>query len=195
MTTRMMKHLLFCMVVSSTLQVGAAALRVCNGLASNCNQRVNELMFATVHNAMSSLRDGFLGYNNLLPLEDALKAGFRGLLLDSCDCNDGDVDFCHSICVVGRRDAGTVFNSIVTFLTANPTDVVIIELEINDNSLDRLWASTTSAFRALLYTHPGVNVAWPTLNDLISKGKRIIVFQHNGPDCDQNGKCPAGVHK
>lgn len=151
-------------------------------------------MFATVHNAMSSLRDGFLGYNNLLPLEDALKAGFRGLLLDSCDCNDGDVDFCHAVCVVGRRDAGTVFNSIVTFLTANPTDVIIIELEINDNSLDRLWASTSSAFRALLYTHPGVNTAWPTLNDLISKGKRIIVFQHNGPNCGQSGSCPAGVH-
>jgi hypothetical protein len=42
---------------------------LCNGLASNCDWKVNEIMFPGVHNAMSSKANGFVGWNNLLPLE------------------------------------------------------------------------------------------------------------------------------
>jgi hypothetical protein len=53
-------------VSSST---GDSNLPLCNGLASNCGWSVNEIMFAGVHNAMSSKNDGFAPWNNLLPLE------------------------------------------------------------------------------------------------------------------------------
>ena len=43
-----------------------------------------------VHNAHSSKSDLFAGYNNNKPLEAALVAGFRGLMLDSCIC-DGSI--------------------------------------------------------------------------------------------------------
>ena len=36
-----------------------------------------------VHNAHSSRDNLFVGYNNLKPLEEALVAGYRGLMLDS----------------------------------------------------------------------------------------------------------------
>lgn len=59
----------------------------CNLISSNCNLKVNEVSFAMVHNAMSSSKNLFAGYNNLEPLEQALVNGYRGLMLDSCICD------------------------------------------------------------------------------------------------------------
>eukprot|EP00978_Attheya_sp_CCMP212_P041455 scaffold237949_cov54-Attheya_sp.AAC.10 len=80
--------------------------RCCNGLDNICDLRVNEIMLATVHNAMSHGQEKILGQvlnNNYRPLEDALEAGFRGLTLDLCICN-GIFQFCHGTCS-GSRDA------------------------------------------------------------------------------------------
>jgi hypothetical protein len=43
--------------------------RRCNGLESNCKLRVNDLMYATVNDAMSSQQDGFQPFNQLEQLE------------------------------------------------------------------------------------------------------------------------------
>eukprot|EP00804_Cyclotella_cryptica_P014991 CCRYP_000597-RA/>CCRYP_000597-RA protein AED:0.05 eAED:0.05 QI:65/1/1/1/0/0.5/2/882/236 len=61
----------------------------CNGLASNCELTVNEVLFPMVHNAMSSYEDYFVAANNNESLEKALVAGYRGLMIDSCLCDGG----------------------------------------------------------------------------------------------------------
>lgn len=167
--------------------------RVCNGLASNCNRAANDIMYATMHNAMSSRDEGFIVPNHSARLEKALDAGFRGLFLDSCDC-DG-TEFCHGFCFSGTRNAKTVFDSIVTFLKGNPNEIVVLELQIDDDTLLSLWDSASPEFRSFLYSHPDTSTPWPTLNDLIDLQKRLIVFQHNGGNCDAQGQCPAGVHE
>jgi len=170
--------------------------RVCNGLATNCFRRANEIMYATVHNAMSSEADGFYGFNNLLPMEDAMAAGFRGFLVDSCDCGDQGTLMCHTVCYAGTRDPKTVFENIVTFLTVDaPTDIIILELQITDWSLMGLWEQTTQEFRDLVYNHTGRSDPWPTLNELIDMDRRIIVFQHDGGNCRAAGECPPGVQE
>lgn len=75
-------------VTPETLKAMNTCEGCCNGLASNCNLPVNEVMFAMAHNAMSSRDDLFAGYNHLEPLEEALVSGYRGLMLDSCNCAD-----------------------------------------------------------------------------------------------------------
>lgn len=55
-----------------SLEPSFRSTRTCNGLESNCNLRVNELMFATLHNAMSSIEDGFYGPSHALRLEVSL---------------------------------------------------------------------------------------------------------------------------
>lgn len=168
--------------------------RVCNGLASNCDRKVNEIMYATVHNAMASLDDGFFfGYNNYQPLEDALEAGFRGLMLDSCDCRMRGIQFCHAVCFSGTREPNIVFDSVVSFMKKNPNEVVIIEIQIEDDSLWGLWEKTSTEFQSMLYEH-ALGTPWPTLNDLIDTDQRIIVLQHQGPNCSVKGSCPDGVH-
>jgi len=150
-------------------------------------------MYATVHNAMSSLEDGFLAYNNLKSMEESMEAGFRGFLLDSCDCGDDGVLMCHSLCVAGTRAPRTVFDAVVSFLNRNPYEIIVLEIQVTDNSLWGLWESTSTEFQDLVYMHTNTNTQWPTLAEMIDMGRRLIVFQHNGGNCDEEGGCPVGV--
>jgi hypothetical protein len=49
--------------------------------------RLKKPWSTTFHNAMSSRDDLFTAYNNVHPLEGALVAGYRRLMLDSCVCD------------------------------------------------------------------------------------------------------------
>jgi hypothetical protein len=157
--------------------------------------RANQIMYATVHNAMSSQADGFLAFNNLKSMEDAMVAGFRGFLLDSCDCGDDGTLMCHSLCVAGTRVPRTVFDAVLTFLNNNPFEVIVLEIQVTDDSLWGLWASTSAEFQNMIYMHTSTNTEWPTLDEMIDMGRRLIVFQHNGGNCDNVGECPVGVSK
>ena len=59
----------------------------CNGLSTNCNLRANQVLYATLHNAMATFDDGFIfGPNHQKQLEGAVEAGYRGINLDLCNC-------------------------------------------------------------------------------------------------------------
>jgi len=156
----------------------------CNGFASNCDLRVNELMYATVHNAN---HDDILVPNHEAPLEGALEAGYRGLMLDVCYCTNAEtqameITFCHGLCGLGTRDPLEVFSNIDDFLTANPTELLVIEFEISAGSptTDQLWSvmKQDDGIKRKTYTHDGGE--WPTLRENLAAGKQIIAFQHNG---------------
>lgn len=168
---------------------------VCNGLTLNCHRRANEIMYATVHNAMSSREHNFLAYNNLLPLEDALRAGFRGLTLDSCDCSRVGIQLCHGLCLAGFRRPVETFMGIVDFMEKNPHEVVVMEVEVGDESLGPLFdeLEQVEGLFDLMYHHPGGDAKWPKLKDMIEMNKRLIIFAHDDTACEQ-GECPAGVH-
>lgn len=51
----------------------------CNGLASNCDLKVDEVLFATLHNAHVDETDAFPNHES--PLEEALVAGYRGVMV------------------------------------------------------------------------------------------------------------------
>jgi hypothetical protein len=96
-------------------------------------------MFATLHNAMSSEEDGFYRPNHALRLEKALEAGYRGLMIESCDCGVAGLQLCNSLCFLGTRDPVHVFNSTVDFLVRNPNEVIIMVIKVDDESLYRMF--------------------------------------------------------
>uniref|UniRef100_A0A7S4J3G8 Phosphatidylinositol-specific phospholipase C X domain-containing protein n=1 Tax=Odontella aurita TaxID=265563 RepID=A0A7S4J3G8_9STRA len=160
---------------------------LCNGFASNCDLRVNEIMFAGVHNAMSSEADGFIAANNLKSLEDALDAGFRVIDLESCDCGDSlGLQLCHRECNlggyvdIGHRDVGEAFTHIKLFLDDNPGEVVIVSLQVNDDTLGGVHSvvSNIDGLISMLYSHPDPNKEWPTMRELIDSGKRLMIMHH-----------------
>jgi hypothetical protein len=191
-------------------------------------------MFAMVHNAMSSRDYNFLAYNHIDSLEKALVAGYRGLMIDSCICDgslgedvqnfiagqttmEGNNDsttylgFCHTSCDAGVRDPTEVLSNIKTFLDVNRNEVLLLEFEILDNSLQQLYdAIDTSELDTYIYRRETAtsssNTAtttrtygyynWPTMQSLIDANTRLIIFAHGDgmESCSTSSdSCPEGI--
>lgn len=158
----------------------------CNGLASNCDLRPQHIMWATVHNAN---HDKILLPNHEAPLEEALQAGYRGLMLDACLCPDvitGELvlEFCHSVCNIGKRDPTEVFTNINTFLEENPTEVIFINFEISSGSPSPalIWEHVKAA-GLQKKAHILGQSNFPTLGNMVANGKQLILAKHRGMDC------------
>eukprot|EP00339_Tiarina_fusa_P018132 CAMPEP_0117031182 /NCGR_PEP_ID=MMETSP0472-20121206/22446_1 /TAXON_ID=693140 ORGANISM="Tiarina fusus, Strain LIS" /NCGR_SAMPLE_ID=MMETSP0472 /ASSEMBLY_ACC=CAM_ASM_000603 /LENGTH=383 /DNA_ID=CAMNT_0004739463 /DNA_START=48 /DNA_END=1199 /DNA_ORIENTATION=+ len=173
----------------------------CNGLDSICDLGVDDILYASVHNAMASFEDGFLfGPNHRYNLESALEAGYRGINLDVCNCG-GVYQFCHGLCSLGSRDINEVFTNINTFMNDNPTEVVVITLQMNSNAdqavnLEELYTFATAVpgFSEKFYQHTNVTDDWPTLREVIGSNKRILAFHFAGQTCTDATPCPPGLH-
>lgn len=103
----------------------------CNGLAEICDLPINEVLFATVHNAHSSREDFFLRPNHRFGLGRALEYGYRALLLDVCSCPPMGLVFCHGVCGAGTVSTEKVFGSIRQFLLGNPNEVLLLEYQMH----------------------------------------------------------------
>lgn len=175
----------------------------CNGLEGLCDMRANEIMYATLHNGMSTIENGFFyGANHESSLEEALEAGYRGLNLDICNC-DGEINFCHGICSFAPRDVIEVMQNVNDFLDRNPTEVIVFIFQVNNNVGDRVDLNQfydqlllVNGLVNKLYIHPGRGNAWPTLRELTDPAynKRILMFHYNGPVCSKDPTaCPDGL--
>mmetsp|Transcript_12502 Transcript_12502/g.15849 ORF Transcript_12502/g.15849 Transcript_12502/m.15849 type:complete len:439 (-) Transcript_12502:189-1505(-) len=160
----------------------------CNGLESNCDLAPHKMMWATVHNAN---HDDLLVSNNEAPLEEALEAGYRGLMIDVCRCKDEEgnwvLQFCHLLCGIGYRDPFEVFTNIESFLDRNPTEVVMINFEISNGNPtpEQLWsiADSVPGLREKTYVHRAGRI--PVLRNVLANGRQLILYKHNGNNCNE----------
>ena len=181
------------------IQCDDVTTNCCNGLSEICDLGVNDVLWATSHNAHSTKEGNFpFGYNHLYNLEQSLEAGYRGISIDVCNCGD-DYQLCHGVCDIGAQSPITVFGRILQFLEDNPSEIIMINLEVNSNaqggsdvSLDTfasLLSDNVDGFDDMLYAHD-VTQPWPTLQTLIDLKKRLLLFHLNGPNTCANGACP-----
>ena len=104
-----------------SLETTASCPNCCNGLVTNCNKSVNDVLFPMVHQSHSSSENKFVGASNTKSLEEALVAGYRALQLSTCMCElmsgqlllerdpewglgESNLGFCHTACGAGVRD-------------------------------------------------------------------------------------------
>lgn len=176
----------------------------CNGVEGACDLRANEIMYATLHNAMATLDGGFLfGPNHKTKLEGALEAGYRGLNLDICNCG-GELVFCHGLCSLGPRDVVEVMQNVNAFLDEHPTEVITFIYQIDNDADQRVDLNQfydkmllVDGFVEKIYVHEGADAEWPTLRQLTEpmNNKRVIMFHYNGPNCNADpAACPDGLH-
>jgi hypothetical protein len=170
----------------------------CNGSPQNCQLKVNEMMFATLHNAMATEEGGFtFGFNHYKALEKAMVAGYRGINLDLCKCdsNGGRLQFCHNICDYGERMPQEVFANVLDFLKAYPSEVIVLIFQATTERGPIVWndlydeMKQVQDFTDMLYVHGGEGEEWPLMGDLVKSNKRIVTFYFNGGECT-NDVCP-----
>lgn len=184
-------------------QVAAAPIDdSCNGLSNLCTVSVADTYFAMVHNAMAAVENGFsIAANHIQdPITEALDAGYRGLNVDICNC-DGSLQLCHGNdmvgCGVGRVDPMQAFTEINNWIVANPNNVIMISLEINENAggpislemIQQLLQQVPGGFIDRLYDHGPASVesspassSWPTLGELIETNQQVLFFYFKGPE-------------
>eukprot|EP00984_Skeletonema_dohrnii_P032935 scaffold28099_cov106-Skeletonema_dohrnii-CCMP3373.AAC.3 len=192
---------------STNLQVESCP-DCCNGLRSNCKLPVNKVLFPTLHNAHSSKDHKFIGASHEKQFENALVDGYRGLQLSTCTCENvlsnallerdpalglenSNMGFCHSACGTGVRDPKAVIENIKTFLDVNRREVLIVEIDMTDDSEDDLrTALRASGLLDHVYIPDSKYVDWPKMGKLVDKNKRLLLFGRGGslrscdaPDC------------
>jgi hypothetical protein len=166
-------------VTYNFMQCADPSSNCCNGLDNGfCNLRVDEVLWATSHNANADFQSGYLfSPNNEYPLEESMPAGYRVLKLDLCNCG-GTLEFCHGVCSFGTRNVVDVFNSINTFVEDNLSEIMILPIEIDSNvdqpvSLDALYSlmQQVPGFVDKFYIHSNETAPWPTLGELVSSNQ------------------------
>mmetsp|Transcript_1241 Transcript_1241/g.1760 ORF Transcript_1241/g.1760 Transcript_1241/m.1760 type:complete len:386 (-) Transcript_1241:249-1406(-) len=173
----------------------------CNGVDGLCDLGVDEVLFATSHNAHASSDEGFaFGPNHSKNLEQSLAAGVRGLNMDLCSCG-GVLEFCHGLCGIGERDIATVFGNIKKFVDDNPTEIVLLPLQIDDDAGDAVDLVDvhdilkSTGIASMLYQHPDAETPWPTLGELLEAETPVVLFHYNGESqCREGEVCPNGFN-
>lgn len=184
------------------LLVGATALAVavsavpsqpdrrdqsCNGSPSLCNRLYSDVTYVGSHDS------AFVGLlptdNQFTSVASQLSQGVRFLQAQSHNKN-GVIELCHTTCL--EKDAGTLasyLTPIKSFLDSNPNEVITLLLTNGDSIPVSQYGTVFSAVGLASYAYaPSGTLAldqWPTLAELISSGKRLIVFMDYHADTSQ----------
>jgi hypothetical protein len=167
-----------------TSSSGESNISCCNGCRI-CDLPVNEVLFATAHNAHSSREDFFLRPNHRYGIDRALEYGYRAFLLDVCSCSPFGIVFCHGVCAAGTVSTEKVFGSLRRFLNDNPHDVVLLEFQMHSSDPQWLFdlrdVIVRSGLGDLVHVHRGSFFDdWATMRELIEMDERLLMVQHNG---------------
>jgi len=161
------------------------AQTACNGDASLCSKTYNSVTYLTTHNSYGFQSNA--AANQHYPIATQLSDGVRGLKLSAVQGNQsGVIELCHTSCTL--LDAGTASNtlaSIASWLEANPNEVVTIMWNNLGNFPISAFQSAYSSGGSIMnyvYTQPVGSLTWPTLQSMISSGKRLVNFIDTGAD-------------
>jgi len=156
---------------------------VCNGHAQLCDRSYGNVTYIGSHDSYSIDGDFLdLAANQRVSVSAQLDLGVRFLQAQS-HLKNGALELCHTSCDL--LDGGSLVNwltTIVTWLTANPHEVVTLLVTNNDDvDVGQYWAPAfqESGMDELVYTPPHVPMLrseWPTLRELISANHRVVVF-------------------
>jgi hypothetical protein len=153
---------------------------VCNGNAAYCDRIYSDVSFVGSHDS------AFVGIlpsdNEDISLTDQMNLGIRFLQGQTHKNSAGAIEMCHTSCIL--LDAGSeqsYLGTVKSFLDANPNEVITL-LIVNGDKLDVSMfdaAFTNSGIKEYAFvpsSNPLPRAAWPTIGEMISSGKRLVVF-------------------
>jgi len=164
----------------------------CNQDVKLCGRRYNAVAFATAHNAFCNTQQGFLVAQHRGCIKGALVAGVRAFMLDvHLTASGRSVMLCHGSCAIGWLSLSGTLAMFHEFMVLNPREVVTIMFEFGydmrktpsskeHDTLRRLLNTTMHESQLVQFSHIQTSLAmpgdWPTLETMISSGKRLVLF-------------------
>ncbi|KAF5010009.1 hypothetical protein FDECE_3788 [Fusarium decemcellulare] len=156
--------------------------QACNNYVELCKRKYSNITMIGCHNS-PFVRPGNSGSNQELPVTTQLNDGVRFLQAQiQWPSNSSAPHFCHSSCDL--LDAGPItdwLGEVKRWVDTHPYDVVTILLGNGNYSNPDLYVPYIEQTGILKYVYhaPYLPMAlddWPTLEDLIIRGKRVIMF-------------------
>ncbi|KAJ5309469.1 uncharacterized protein N7443_001930 [Penicillium atrosanguineum] len=175
---------------ASTAKTAATAATTCNGRTEYCTRSYSNITFMGSHDSP------FVGelpqQNQNINIQAQLDMGIRFLQAQTHHAilDTNVLELCHTSCWL--EDAGTLEAFLVkvkTWLDDNPNEVVTMLLTNGDSVAitefgDTFASSGIDSYAFVPSSSPDTLAisSWPTLGDLISSGKRLVVFLDYGAD-------------
>ncbi|OMJ20326.1 PI-PLC X domain-containing protein [Smittium culicis] len=182
----------------------------CNGYSELCNRPYSSIAFPATHNSFAYDTNNIASNQNK-PITAQLDDGVRAFMLDlhkplsasslqaALSSNNNkrqqtlpvaNIELCHTTCLL--LDTGSFVKTLSlfkTYLDANKNEVITLILENYDNfASSEIYSNFQNAglsdylFNPNSYSNITSNAVWPTLNQIISTGKRLIVFSSTTND-------------
>lgn len=169
-------------ISSTTPSMSNLAVTTCNGRSEYCTRSYSNITFVGSHDS------AFVGplpqQNQNIDIKAQLDMGIRYLQVQTHrSILDGNIiELCHTSCLL--EDAGTLKSFLTTiknWLDTNPNEVVSLLLTNGDSIAITEFGDTFSGsgidnYAYVPFANPLLISDWPTLGDMISRGKRLVVF-------------------
>ncbi|KAJ5688635.1 hypothetical protein N7462_003027 [Penicillium macrosclerotiorum] len=163
----------------------------CNGHSELCSRSYSNVSFVGSHDS------AFVGDlpqdNQNIDVTAQLNMGIRFLQAQTHHSllDDDVLELCHTSCLL--KDAGTLESYLSTvkgWLDSNADEVVTLLLTNGDSVAiskfgDTFASSGIDSYAYVPSSNPISIDDWPTIGDLISSGKRLVVFLDYGADTTQ----------
>jgi len=160
----------------------AIAQTLCNGRSEYCSRSYSNVSLIGAHDSP------FVGDlpqdNQDLSVTAELDFGIRFLQGQTHQNLEGELDMCHTNCLL--EDAGSLVSflqTVKTWLDNHPNEVVTLLITNGDNlDISRFDAAFSDSgikpYTFVPSTSPGVLPidSWPTLQELIDAGTRVVAF-------------------
>lgn len=155
-----------------------AAAQICNGHAELCGRKYSNITFIGSHD--SAFVGTGVADNQETSVADQLVQGVRFLQAQT-HLENNTIELCHTLCPL--KDAGPLANyltTVKTFLDGHPNEVVTLLLTNQDGQSGAAFDAVfeASGIKSYAFT-PAGNLTidrWPTLEQMISTGQRLVVF-------------------
>ncbi len=145
----------------------------CNGHIENCDKRYNEVSIVMTHNSYN-IAKSFRFPNQTLTILEQLEAGVRGLMLDF-HAHKGEIVMMHHFAFFGTQPAAVPLKQIKSFLETHPKEVITIIIE-SHVSAQEIENEFKKAGLLPYCAAQQLDQDWPTLNEMIQSGQRLVVF-------------------
>lgn len=166
-----------------TEELPIETIKLCNGSATLCNKKYNEVVFGCTHNAYNYPTEpvNFVLNNQSQSIQQQLNDGIRALMLDvyygdnNIETDDETIWLYHGTSIVGFSPLKKELEVISNFLKNNPTEVLTIILECYVEFSHFSKAIEQSELAPFLY-HPKADGQWPSLQKMIEENQRLVIL-------------------